>query len=146
MHIYLFFQSTGTNIKVFQECLPNSTERVVAIGAGDEEGVIEVIKKILIIMHDQPIKGNISLYDPSCEPWEQNQGGGGGYGMSMHGGGGPRGGGRGGGGPRGGGRGGRGGGRGGFQSGGGHGGGFQGNFNGPMVCIYCIACFVLRTI
>jgi len=126
-------ETTGTNIKVFQECLPNSTERVVAIGAGNEEGVIEVIRRILVIMQEQPIKGNISLYDPSMEPWEQGQG----YGGPAHGGGrGGRGGGmRGGGGGRGRGRGGSFGNQGSFGSGGGGGGGNfggqqdQGNFN-----------------
>ena len=56
-------QSTGTNIKVFQECLPNSTERVVAIGASNEYGIIDVIHRVLAIMQEQPIKGNIALYD-----------------------------------------------------------------------------------
>lgn len=114
-------ETTGTNIKVFQECLPNSTERVVAIGASSEDGVIEVIRKILVIMQEQQIKGNINLYDPSMEPWNVDQGQG--YGAPMHG----RGGGRGGGMRAG--RG-RGGGRGGFGGPGGFGGG--GNFNGPM--------------
>lgn len=58
---------------MFTECLPNSTERVVAIGARSEDGIIEVINKVLAIMQDQPIKGNISLYDPSMEPWDQGQ-------------------------------------------------------------------------
>lgn len=115
-HIKELRESTGTNIKVFQECLPNSTERVVAIGASNEDGVIDVIRKILTIMQEQPIKGTISLYDPSMEPWDQGQG----FGGPMHGGGG---GGRGGrGGMRGGGR---GRGRGGFGPGNQ---GFGGNF------------------
>lgn len=53
--------------------MPNSTERVVAIGARSEDGVIDVINRILGIMQEQPIKGNISLYDPSMEPWDQGQ-------------------------------------------------------------------------
>ena len=59
---------------MFQECLPNSTERVVAIGASAEDGIIDVIHRVLAIMQEQPIKGNIALYDPSMEPWEQGQG------------------------------------------------------------------------
>jgi len=58
-------------LKQIQECLPNSTERVVAIGASSEDGVIDVIRRVLEIMQEQPIKGGISLYDPSLEPWEQ---------------------------------------------------------------------------
>jgi len=133
--------STGANIKVFQECLPNSTERVVAI-AGSEDQIIDCISKILELMQEQPIKGNIALYDPTNAGWDQ---GGMDYGgpqpmMGMGGGG------RGGrGGPA---RGGRGGGRGNFQGGnmggnfnqgggnfggnfGGRGGGQGGNFGGP---------------
>lgn len=101
---------TNATIKVFQDCLVNSTERVVAI-AGDPEVIVNTVEKIFGYLEDAPIKGNVRLYDPAS-------GGGGGF-MDRQ----DFGGGRGGrgmarGGP--GGRGGRGGPRGG------------GNFGGPM--------------
>jgi len=128
-------ENTGARIKAFQECLPMSTERVVAI-AGDEDQIIESLTQILTLMQDQPIKGNIALYDPSNnnQGWDEGpMGGSMDYGMGMGGG---MGGGRGG---RGGPRGGRGGGRGNFNQGGGRGGNFGGgrgggqggNFGGP---------------
>lgn len=134
-------EATGANIKVYQECLPNSTERVVALGGGEDE-IMNVLNKILEIMQESPIKGNITLYDPSQEPWNgpNDNFGGPPMGMNMGGGGNM---GRGGmrGGMRGGRGGNQGGGRGGFQGGyqGGPGGNFGGgnrggggNFNGPM--------------
>lgn len=141
-------QATNTSIKVFQECLPNSTERVVALGGGEDE-LVNVLTKILEIMQESPIKGNVALYDPSQEQWNgpnDNFGGPPMSGMGM-GGGNQRG------GMRGGMRGGRGGnqnmGRGGFQGGfqGGPGGNFGGNrggggsgggFSGPMVSYYIV--------
>jgi len=59
-------EETCANIKVYQECLANSTERVVAIG-GDDDQVVNALTQMLEVMQEQPIKGNISLYDPSYE-------------------------------------------------------------------------------
>ncbi|XP_065670966.1 heterogeneous nuclear ribonucleoprotein K isoform X4 [Hydra vulgaris] len=64
-------EQTNANVKVFQECLPNSTERVVALGGGEAE-IVDALKKILEIMQESPIKGNIALYDPSQE-WNGGQ-------------------------------------------------------------------------
>lgn len=49
--IYLFydhlvFQNTQTTIKLFQECCPHSTDRVVLVG-GKPQRVVECIKVIL---------------------------------------------------------------------------------------------------
>ena len=67
----LSLKQTNTSVKVFQECLPNSTERVVALGGGESE-IVDALKKILEIMQESPIKGNIALYDPSQE-WNGGQ-------------------------------------------------------------------------
>jgi len=67
-------ESTNANIKVYQECLPDSTERVVAIG-GEEDQIVGALNQMLEVMQEQPIKGNITLYDPSYEhtpPFEDN--------------------------------------------------------------------------
>lgn len=104
---------TNATIKVFQDCLINSTERVVAI-AGDPEVIINTVEKIFGYLEDAPLKGNVRLYDPAS-------GGGGGF-MER----GDFGGGRGG---RGMGRGGRGG-RGGPRGGGGNFGGPNGDYGG----------------
>jgi len=130
-------ETTNTNIKVFTECLTNSTERVVALGGGEEE-IIDCLNKILVIMQEFPIKGNIALYDPSNQDWNNQQGFDNNYngpppamtGGNMRGGGQMRGG-------RGGGGGGRGGGNFGGPTGGGGGnyggptGGGGGNYGGP---------------
>jgi len=62
---------TNANIKVYPNCLPNCKERVVAIG-GEEEEVVNALQQILDVMHEQPIKGEVTLYDPSYDgPYEE---------------------------------------------------------------------------
>jgi len=116
-------ESTNAQLKVFQETLGHSTERVVSIAGGQEE-ISSCIKEILGIMQESPIKGPISLYDPASPGFDGMYGG-------NFGGMGGRGGGRGG---AQGGRGGRGGGRGNFggPNQGGFGGGFGGRGGGNM--------------
>lgn len=46
MHIILLYQSTQTTIKLFQECCPQSTDRVVLVG-GKADRVVECIKTML---------------------------------------------------------------------------------------------------
>lgn len=125
-------EQTSAQVKVYQECLADSTERVVAVG-GSEDNLIAAIEQMLEVMQEQPIKGNITLYDPS---YEHSQGGFDnydGYNNNFNG---PPGRGGMGGGMRGGGGMGRGGGRGGGMRGGGMGGGRGpgggGNFGGPQ--------------
>jgi len=65
-------EQTSANIKVYQECLPDSTERVVAIG-GSADQLVAALEMIFKVMEENPIKGNITLYDPS---YEHNTGGG----------------------------------------------------------------------
>ncbi|XP_031558125.1 heterogeneous nuclear ribonucleoprotein K-like [Actinia tenebrosa] len=128
-------EQSGANIKVFSDCLPNSTERVVAI-TGTIDTVVKCVEIIYETLESTPLKGQVILYDPSMQggydDWGYGYDGPDGRGGAM--------GGRGGqgrnvrGGSRGGGRGsmnrsGRGGrgGRGGFSAGGGQGGMFGGS-------------------
>lgn len=57
-------ESTGTAIKVFGECAPGSTDRVVVI-AGEESKVITAIREIMAVVNEVPIKGAIRNYDTS---------------------------------------------------------------------------------
>uniref|UniRef100_A0A3Q3W3U4 Heterogeneous nuclear ribonucleoprotein K n=1 Tax=Mola mola TaxID=94237 RepID=A0A3Q3W3U4_MOLML len=57
-------ENTQTTIKLFQECCPHSTDRVVLVG-GKPERVIECIKVILELVSDAPIKGRSQSYDPN---------------------------------------------------------------------------------
>jgi len=59
-------EETSASVKVYQECLADSTERVVAIG-GEEEQLVAALQQMLEVMQEQPIKGNITLYDPSYD-------------------------------------------------------------------------------
>ncbi|KAA0713681.1 Heterogeneous nuclear ribonucleoprotein K [Triplophysa tibetana] len=55
-------ESTQTTIKLFQECCPQSTDRVVLVG-GKAERVVECIKTMLELI--APIKGRAQPYDPN---------------------------------------------------------------------------------
>uniref|UniRef100_A0A8C5VR47 Heterogeneous nuclear ribonucleoprotein K n=1 Tax=Microcebus murinus TaxID=30608 RepID=A0A8C5VR47_MICMU len=57
-------ENTQTTIKLFQECCPHSTDRVVLIG-GKPDRVVEYIKIILDLISESPIKGRAQPYDPS---------------------------------------------------------------------------------
>ncbi|XP_056873877.1 heterogeneous nuclear ribonucleoprotein K, like isoform X4 [Takifugu flavidus] len=57
-------ENTQTTIKLFQECCPHSTDRVVLVG-GKPERVIECIKVILELVSETPIKGRTQPYDPN---------------------------------------------------------------------------------
>ena len=47
--IDIYLQKTGTNIKVYSECCPESTERIVAI-AGKPEPVVNCIDTIFELL------------------------------------------------------------------------------------------------
>lgn len=51
--IYIYIQNTQTTIKLFQECCPHSTDRVVLIG-GKPDRVVECIKIILDLISEVP--------------------------------------------------------------------------------------------
>ncbi|XP_056146288.1 heterogeneous nuclear ribonucleoprotein K, like isoform X3 [Lampris incognitus] len=57
-------ENTQTTIKLFQECCPHSTDRVVLVG-GKPKRVVECIKVILELVSEAPIKGRAQPYDPN---------------------------------------------------------------------------------
>uniref|UniRef100_W5M2P6 Heterogeneous nuclear ribonucleoprotein K n=1 Tax=Lepisosteus oculatus TaxID=7918 RepID=W5M2P6_LEPOC len=57
-------ENTQTTIKLFQECCPHSTDRVVLVG-GKPDRVVECIKIILELISEAPIKGRAQPYDPN---------------------------------------------------------------------------------
>ncbi|XP_061887207.1 heterogeneous nuclear ribonucleoprotein K, like isoform X3 [Entelurus aequoreus] len=57
-------ENTQTTIKLFQECCPHSTDRVVLVG-GKPERVIECIKVIMELVSEATIKGRTQPYDPN---------------------------------------------------------------------------------
>ncbi|KAM9393425.1 heterogeneous nuclear ribonucleoprotein K isoform 2-T2 [Pholidichthys leucotaenia] len=57
-------ENTKTSIKLFQECCPQSTDRVVLVG-GKMERVVECIKTMLELISEAPIKGRTQTYDPN---------------------------------------------------------------------------------
>ncbi|XP_075323939.1 heterogeneous nuclear ribonucleoprotein K isoform X5 [Odontesthes bonariensis] len=57
-------ENTKTSIKLFQECCPQSTDRVVLVG-GKTERVVECIKTMLELIAEAPIKGRTQPYDPN---------------------------------------------------------------------------------
>uniref|UniRef100_A0A8C5BMH8 Heterogeneous nuclear ribonucleoprotein K n=1 Tax=Gadus morhua TaxID=8049 RepID=A0A8C5BMH8_GADMO len=57
-------ENTQTSIKLFQECCPQSTDRVVLVG-GKSERVVECIKTMLELIAEAPIKGRAQPYDPN---------------------------------------------------------------------------------
>ncbi|MGH0166761.1 UNVERIFIED_CONTAM: hypothetical protein FKN15_051778 [Acipenser sinensis] len=57
-------ENTQTTIKLFQECCPHSTDRVVLVG-GKPDRVVECIKVILELISESPIKGRAQPYDPN---------------------------------------------------------------------------------
>uniref|UniRef100_A0A8D0GDL7 Heterogeneous nuclear ribonucleoprotein K n=1 Tax=Sphenodon punctatus TaxID=8508 RepID=A0A8D0GDL7_SPHPU len=57
-------ENTQTTIKLFQECCPHSSDRVVLIG-GKPDRVVECIKIILDLISESPIKGRAQPYDPN---------------------------------------------------------------------------------
>ncbi|XP_059500617.1 heterogeneous nuclear ribonucleoprotein K isoform X3 [Stegostoma tigrinum] len=57
-------ETTQTTIKLFQECCPHSTDRVVLLG-GKPDRVVECIKIILGLLAESPVKGRAQPYDPN---------------------------------------------------------------------------------
>ncbi|XP_051509652.1 heterogeneous nuclear ribonucleoprotein K-like isoform X1 [Myxocyprinus asiaticus] len=57
-------ESTQTTIKLFQECCPQSTDRVVLVG-GKADRVVQCIKTMLELIVEAPIKGRAQQYDPN---------------------------------------------------------------------------------
>ncbi|XP_067269168.1 heterogeneous nuclear ribonucleoprotein K isoform X4 [Pseudorasbora parva] len=57
-------ESTQTTIKLFQECCPQSTDRVVLVG-GKADRVVQCIRTMLELIVEAPIKGRAQQYDPN---------------------------------------------------------------------------------
>lgn len=57
-------EESKAKIKVYQDCLPDSSERVVALG-GSEDEIVGALQNILGILENEPLKGGSTLYDPS---------------------------------------------------------------------------------
>ena len=56
-------EETKTNIKVFSQCCPGSTDRVVQI-SGKAEAVVDTIQRVLELAAESGIKGAVQPYDP----------------------------------------------------------------------------------
>lgn len=56
-------ERSSARIKVFTECLMDSTERIVAI-AGDVQSIVDCVEAILEVLKDSTIRGQVALYDP----------------------------------------------------------------------------------
>jgi len=56
-------ESNG-KVRVYQDCLPNSNERIVAIGGEDESRVLAAFDIILKTLEEHPLKSQIVYYDP----------------------------------------------------------------------------------
>ncbi|WP_395239556.1 KH domain-containing protein, partial [Salmonella sp. s54412] len=57
-------ETTNTFIKVFSDCLPDSTERIVAI-QGPADRIVHAVQLICETLRETPVKGSVNLYDPS---------------------------------------------------------------------------------
>lgn len=56
-------ERSSARIKVFTECLMDSTERIVAI-AGDAQSIVDCVEAILDVLKASTIRGQVALYDP----------------------------------------------------------------------------------
>jgi len=56
-------ESNG-KVRVYQDCLPNSNERIVAIGGEDESRVLAAFDIILKTLDDHPLQKQVHYYDP----------------------------------------------------------------------------------
>jgi len=60
-------ESTNAKFKIYEECLPNSNERVIAIGGDSEEQLIMALTKILHRLQEEPNRSKTRYYDPSLK-------------------------------------------------------------------------------
>lgn len=61
-------EQTNAKMKIYQECLPNSNERVVAIGGDDVEDIAEALKLVFDIVIENPKTTPTFHYDPGQHP------------------------------------------------------------------------------
>lgn len=57
-------ESTGASIKVFQDCCPNSTDRICQV-RGANDTIVNCVKLIIDLLETAPPKGQIQNYDPN---------------------------------------------------------------------------------
>jgi len=67
-------QTTGTRIKVNQDCCPNSTDRICQI-IGTEDKIVNASKEVISLLLGAPPKGDYEAYDPNCVDDSYNYGG-----------------------------------------------------------------------
>jgi len=72
--IKLLRQTTGTRIKVNQDCCPNSTDRICQI-IGSEDKIVVAAKEVISLLLGAPPKGEYEAYDPNCVDDSYNYGG-----------------------------------------------------------------------
>jgi len=58
-------EATNAKVKVYEECLPCSNERVIAIGGEENKQVLVALSTILNIIKDIPQRSRARYYDPS---------------------------------------------------------------------------------
>jgi len=63
-------EATNAKIKVYEECLPNSNERVIAIGGDNDQQILIALTTILNILKDLPLRGRPRYYDPANKATE----------------------------------------------------------------------------
>jgi len=57
-------EATQTKVKIYEECLPASNERVVAIGGDTEDQILVTITTILNILREIPNRSKPNYYEP----------------------------------------------------------------------------------
>jgi len=67
-------QTTGTRIKVNQDCCPNSTDRICQI-IGSEDKIVNAAKEVISLLLGAPPKGDYEAYYPNCVDDSYNYGG-----------------------------------------------------------------------
>jgi len=74
-------EATSAKIKIYEECLPSSNERVIAIGGEDDQQILIVMTTILNIIKEVPSKSRPRYYDPANPTNNEMMGGGAGLAM-----------------------------------------------------------------
>jgi len=57
-------EQSGGKVKVYPDCLPNSNERVIAIGGDDESCLLSAVNIVLDLLEKRPAKRSTNYYDP----------------------------------------------------------------------------------
>jgi len=57
-------EQSGGKVKVYQDCLPNSNERIVAIGGDDEACILSAFNIVIDLLENRPPKRPTKFFDP----------------------------------------------------------------------------------